>query len=132
MICLYFLQILRGSLANGRWKAEIVVSEMTDMMQSGAGAMVVVLFTIICSRWKLVGHEPNSYDYGAGNVDPPAREFHDEDVVSETCESTNTPGDTCRHPYLLGVLRTWAAQLYTTLAPQVSGPIEHGYVFLLI
>ena len=94
--------------------------------------MVVVLFTIICSRWKLVGHEPNSYDHGAGNVDPPAREFRDEDVVSETCESTLATGDTAGTRVCAGVLRTWAAQLYTTLAPQVSGPIEHGYVFLLI
>ena len=37
---IFLLRILRGSLANGRWKAEIVVSEMTDMMQSGADAMV--------------------------------------------------------------------------------------------
>ena len=37
---IFFLRILRGSLANGRWKAEIAVSEMTDMMQSGASAMV--------------------------------------------------------------------------------------------
>ena len=37
---IFLLRILRGSLANGRWKAEIAVSEMTDMMQSGASAMV--------------------------------------------------------------------------------------------
>ena len=37
---IFFTRILRGSLANGRWKAEIAVSEMTDMMQSGANAMV--------------------------------------------------------------------------------------------
>ena len=107
MIFLYIcLRILLGSLANEHWKAGIVVSEMTDMMQSGAGAMVVVLFTIICSRWKLVGHEPNSYDYGAGNVDPFAREFSDADVVSETCESTLATGDTAGTRVCAGVLRT--------------------------
>ena len=43
-----------------------------------------------------------------------------------------TPQATLQAPVFAGVLRTWAAQLYTTLAPQASGPIEHGYVFLLI
>ena len=42
-----------------------------------------------------------------------------------------TPQATPQAPVFDGVLRTWAAQLYTTLVLQVSGPLERGYVFYL-
>ena len=77
---------------------------MTDMMQSGAGAMVVVLSTIICGGGRPVGYESISYD--AVNVDPPAHEFGDEDVVSEWVNPLHATGDTAGTRVCAGVLRT--------------------------
>ena len=103
------------------------------MMQIGAGAMLVILSLVTCGGGRPIGYEP--IPYGAVDVDPPAREFSEfdeEGAVSEWVNPLHATGDTAGTRVCAGVLRTWAAQLYTTLAPQVSDPIEHGYVFPLI
>ena len=98
------------------------------MMQSGAGAMLVVLSIIACGGGRPIGYEPISY--GAVDVDPPAREFSDFDEdVSEWVNPLPVTGNTAGTRACAGFLCTWRLHNeITTPAPQVSDPIEHGYL----
>ena len=97
------------------------------MMQIGAGAMLVILSIVTCGGGRPIGYEP--IPYGAVDVDPPARESSEHvEGVNVRVNSLPVTGNTAGAHACHGFLCTWRMHNeITTLVPQVSHPIEHGY-----